>query len=90
MSEQNQDDIITTIIFIKTNIMSKEKQTVVEWFAEITAQLGYVSADVLKEAKQREKDRIRRIAYNAYCEAQIGTPSENNFNKIFLESIKDL
>jgi len=34
------------------------EQTAVEWFAEITAQLGYVSTDILEQAKAMEKEQI--------------------------------
>lgn len=87
--KEEQRKLITEIMNADEKDGLYEQQTAVEWFAEITAQLGYVSADVLKEAKQKENDRIRRIAYNAYCQAQVETPSENNFNRFFIESIKD-
>lgn len=52
----------------------------------------YKSKQVLTEkdfirATQIENDRTRRIAYNAYCEAQISAPSEGKFNKFFAESM---
>ena len=42
------------------------KQTAVEWFAEITAQLGYVSTDVLEQAKEMEKEQIMNAWNDAY------------------------
>ena len=39
--------------------MNNEKQqTAVDWFAEMTAKLGYVSADIFEQAKEMEKNRI--------------------------------
>jgi hypothetical protein len=37
--------------------MSNKKQTAVEWFAEMTAKLGYVSADIFEQAKEMEKEQ---------------------------------
>jgi hypothetical protein len=34
------------------------KQSSVEWFAEITAKLGYVSANILEQAKEMEKEQM--------------------------------
>jgi hypothetical protein len=34
------------------------KQTAIEWFTEITTQLGYVSTDILEQAKEMEKQHI--------------------------------
>jgi hypothetical protein len=34
------------------------RQTAVEWFAEMTSKLGYVSADILNQAKEMEKEQI--------------------------------
>jgi hypothetical protein len=34
------------------------KQTAVEWLAEMTSKLGYVSADILEQAKEMEKEQI--------------------------------
>jgi hypothetical protein len=36
----------------------ENKQTAVDWFADITSKLGYVSADILEQAKQMEKQQI--------------------------------
>ena len=35
-----------------------KKQTAVEWFAEYTSQLGYVSVDILEQAIEKEKQQI--------------------------------
>ena len=34
------------------------KQTAVEWFAEYTSQLGYVSVDILEQAIEKEKQQL--------------------------------
>ena len=38
------------------------QQTAVEWFAKITAEIGYVSTDVLEQAKQMEKEQMIKFA----------------------------
>jgi hypothetical protein len=43
--------------------MSK-KQSSVEWFASVTAQLGYVSMEILEQAKAMHKEEIEE-AYDA-------------------------
>ena len=39
------------------------QQTAVEWFAKITAEIGYVSTDILEQAKQMEKEQIIEAFY---------------------------
>lgn len=34
------------------------KQTAIEWFVELTSQLGYVSTDILEQAKEMEKRQL--------------------------------
>jgi len=36
------------------------QQTAVEWFAEKTAELGYVSSDIFQQAKAMEKEQIKK------------------------------
>ncbi len=35
-------------------------KTAVEWFAEMTSKLGYVSTDILEQAKEMEKEQITK------------------------------
>jgi hypothetical protein len=35
------------------------KQTAVEWLAEMTSKLGFVSADILEQSKEMEKEQIK-------------------------------
>jgi fructose-specific component phosphotransferase system IIB-like protein len=42
-------------------------KTAVEWFAEVVAKMGYVSTDILEQAKEMEKEQI----INAYNEGDI-------------------
>ena len=46
------------------------QQTVVEWFAEVTAKLGYVSTDILEQAKQMEKDQRIQTYNDGYKDGQ--------------------
>jgi hypothetical protein len=36
--------------------------TPIEWFAEITSKLGYVSTDILEQAKEKEQEQITNIS----------------------------
>ena len=54
------------------------KQTAVEWFAEITASLGYVSTDVLEQAKAMEKEQIQTAYVTGYLE-DIQKPSASHY-----------
>jgi hypothetical protein len=40
-----------------------QQQTAVEWFAEKTAEIGYVSSDILNKAKEMEKEHLM-MAFN--------------------------
>jgi hypothetical protein len=40
-----------------------QPQTAVEWFAEKTAEIGYVSSDILNKAKEMEKEHLM-MAFN--------------------------
>jgi hypothetical protein len=46
-----------------------KKQTAVEWLAEVVAKMGYVSTEILKQAKAMEKEQI--------IDAVDGFPLEN-------------
>lgn len=47
--------------------MSNEKeQTPIQFFAEITSQLGYVSAEILEKAKEMEKQQKRKDFTDGY------------------------
>jgi hypothetical protein len=46
----------------------KNKQTAVEWFAEMTSKLGYVSADILEQAKEMHKQEIENSYLTCYEE----------------------
>jgi hypothetical protein len=37
---------------------NEKKQSAVEWFANMTSKLGYVSADILNKAKEIEREQI--------------------------------
>lgn len=38
--------------------MSNNKQSSLEWFAEMVSKMGYVSAEILEQAKAMHKDEI--------------------------------
>jgi len=48
--------------FLNDKRMSSKQQTAVEWFAEMTSKLGYVSADILEQAKEKEKEQ-HKVSY---------------------------
>jgi hypothetical protein len=37
-----------------------KKQTAVEWLAEIVCKMGYVSSNIVEQAKEMEKEQIKR------------------------------
>jgi hypothetical protein len=41
---------------------NNKQQTAVEWFAEMTSKLGYVSADILEQAKEKEREQ-HKVSY---------------------------
>ena len=63
----------------------EKKQTAVEWFAEITAQLGYVSTDILEQAKEMEKQQIIEFLeeYDSFIFRGGDMSEEEYYNYIF-------
>jgi hypothetical protein len=51
--------------------MSK-KQSSVEWFASVTAQLGYVSMEILEQAKAMHKEEIANAWNDGHTEGMEG------------------
>jgi len=39
--------------------MSNNKQSSVEWLAEMVSKMGYISAEILEQAKAMHKDEIK-------------------------------
>lgn len=64
--------------------MSK-KQSSVEWFASVTAQLGYVSMEILEQAKAMHKEEMISSYKNAMASAYFNThnwmPQEGYIHK---------
>jgi hypothetical protein len=60
------------------------QQTAVEWLAEKTAELGYVSSNILEQAKAMEKEQIE----NAYVEGLEGLymGAEEYYNETYNKS----
>jgi hypothetical protein len=62
------------------------KQTAVDWLVEQYKKVGGISISMAEIAKEMEKeqsytyDEMRTIAYNAYCLAQLGEPTEGKYN----------
>jgi hypothetical protein len=46
--------------------MSNKKQSSVEWFASVTAQLGYVSMEILEQAKAMHRKEIEDAYVECY------------------------
>lgn len=46
------------------------KQTAVEWLAEVVAKMGYVSTEILEQAKEMEKEQISE-AYRTGVEEDV-------------------
>lgn len=64
--------------------MSK-KQTAVEWLAEATAKIGYVSTDILKQAKEMERKQIVDAHDNGYIDGanKKKTTAEQYYNETY-------
>ena len=67
-----------------------KQQTAIEWFAEATAKLGYVSTDILNQAKAMEKEQIKEAYSNGQVDdfkhrAGIGDKpnKENYYNQTY-------
>jgi hypothetical protein len=59
------------------------QQTAIEWFAEVTAKLGYVSTDILEQAKQMEKEQISKAwddgNYQYFCSVRTNEDFDNGY-----------
>jgi hypothetical protein len=67
--------------------MSK-KQSSVEWFASVTAQLGYVSMEILEQAKAMHKEEIANAWNDGHTEGMEGgycTTYEEYYKETFGE-----
>lgn len=58
-------------------------KTAVEWFAEITAQLGYVSTDTLEQAKQMEKEQIEKAYFTGSDRIGYCSYSDEYYNETY-------
>jgi hypothetical protein len=58
------------------------KQTAVEWLAEVVAEMGYVSIEILEQAKAMEKEQIKNAWINSLTTADYHS-SEQYYNKTF-------
>ena len=58
-----------------------KKQTAVEFLIEMTSKLGYISADIVEQAKEMEKQQI----INAFNEGEINSVDYFNAENITIE-----
>ena len=63
-------------------------QTAVEWLAEKTAELGYVSSDILQQAKEMEQQQIEKaVIYGLDEDGHTGdwkiSVAQNYYNKTY-------
>jgi len=56
--------------FIKKFGSKMEKQTALEWFAKMTTKIGYVSTDILEQAKQMEENQLIQTYNDGYKDGQ--------------------
>jgi hypothetical protein len=62
----------------------KSNQTAVEWFAETIHKMGYVSSNILQQAKEMEKEQITDAYYMGSQDAPIKKgQSEEYYNETF-------
>lgn len=75
----------------QTDISKMETtQTAVEWLAEKTAELGYVSSDILQQAKEMEQQQIKdAVIYGLDEDGHTGdwkiSVAQNYYNKTFTD-----
>lgn len=56
--------------FIKKFGSKMEKQTALEWFAKMTTKIGYLSTDILEQAKQMEENQLIQTYNDGYKDGQ--------------------
>lgn len=56
--------------FIKKFGSKMTKQTALEWFAKMTTKIGYVSTDILEQAKQMEENQLIQTYNDGYKDGQ--------------------
>lgn len=63
----------------------KNRQTAVEFLAEATAKLGYVSIDILEQAKEMERKQIVDAHDNGYIDGanKKKTTAEQYYNETY-------
>jgi hypothetical protein len=62
----------------------KSNQTAIEWFAETVHKMGYVSSNILEQAKEMEKEQITDAYYMGSQDAPIKKgQSEEYYNDTF-------
>lgn len=59
------------------------EKTAVEWFAEYTSQLGYVSVDILEQAIEKEKQQIIDAYVNGEHQQGFEAEAEQYYNQTF-------
>ena len=64
------------------NIGIPKNFTALEWFAKITAEIGYVSNDILEQAKQMEKEQINN-AWASGVVSKNDMTAEQYYNKTY-------
>lgn len=68
----------------KTNM----KQTAIEWFVELTSQLGYVSTDILEQAKEMEKRQLCDMYIQGRKDNHLDYYPEKHANETYNEFFK--
>ena len=64
--------------------MSNKKQSSVEWFASVTAQLGYVSMEILEQAKTMHKEEITDAYIDGHSTWGYNRNAEQYYNETFV------
>ena len=60
------------------------KQTAVEWLVEVVAKMGYVSTEILEQAKIMEKEQI----IDAYDKGEFNQGCNGNAEQYYKETFK--
>jgi hypothetical protein len=56
--------------FIKKFGSKMTKQTALEWFSKMTTKIGYISTDILEQAKQMEENQLIQTYNDGYKDGQ--------------------
>ena len=64
------------------------EKTAVEWLVEVVAKMGYVSTEILEQAKEMEKEQAVDFAYDIADDLACGVFSKKDIEDRYTEFFK--